>query len=115
MPISASCGVPDAVRDAIKRKDFNAPELPDNDRAIVRFVAAVVAAPTVSDEIFSAVKERLTPREILEIMQVTGFYWSFGRVCTVLEVEVENDHGDAVIDASRRLEGAAQRPFGAGA
>ncbi|MFF3919809.1 carboxymuconolactone decarboxylase family protein [Streptomyces sp. NPDC001852] len=104
VPISASVGVSDAVRDAIKRKDFNAPELPGDDRAIIRFVAAVIAAPTVSDEIFSAAKERLTPREILEIMQVTGFYWSFGRVCTVLDVEVEKDHGDAVIDASRRMQ-----------
>ncbi|MGW2938036.1 carboxymuconolactone decarboxylase family protein [Streptomyces sp. NPDC001156] len=108
VPISASFGVSDAVRDAIKRREFDALELPDDDRAIVRFVAAVVAAPTVSDEIFSAVKERLTPREILEIMQVTGFYWSFGRVCTVLEIEIENDHGDAVIDASGRLQRSAQ-------
>ncbi|MGW5479176.1 carboxymuconolactone decarboxylase family protein [Streptomyces sp. NPDC004008] len=108
VPISASVGVSDAVRDAIERKDFNAPQLPGDDRAIIRFVAAVIAAPTVSDEIFSAVKQRLTPREILEIMQVIGFYWSFGRVCTVLDVEVEKDHGDAVIDASRRMQVPAQ-------
>ncbi|MEU6218634.1 hypothetical protein ABZ845_14100 [Streptomyces sp. NPDC047022] len=108
VPVSASCGVPEAVRDAIERWDFDAPELPDDDRAIVRFMAAVVAAPTVPDEIFSAVEERLTAREILEIMQVTGFYWSFGRVCTVLEVETESDHGDAVIDASLRMQGTAR-------
>ncbi|WP_435220607.1 carboxymuconolactone decarboxylase family protein [Streptomyces sp. Tue6028] len=108
VPMAASLGVSDTVRNAIERKDFNAPELPDDDRAIIRFVASVVAAPTVSDEIFSAVKERFTPREILEIMQVTGFYWSFGRVCTVLGVEVEHDHGDAVIDASQRMQETAQ-------
>jgi len=36
-------------------------------------------------------------------MQVAGFYWSFGRVCTVLEIEVEDDHGTAVVEASLRL------------
>jgi len=30
----------------------------------------------------------LTEREIVEVLQVAGFYWSFGRVCTVLDVEI---------------------------
>ncbi|MGW0949219.1 hypothetical protein ACWD4O_42700 [Streptomyces sp. NPDC002623] len=67
-------------------------------------MAAVVAGPTVPDEVFAPVKERLSPREIVEVMQVTGYYWSFGRVCTVLEIEVEADHGNAVIEVSRRLQ-----------
>jgi alkylhydroperoxidase/carboxymuconolactone decarboxylase family protein YurZ len=36
-----------------------------------------------------------------DVLQVIGFYWSFGRVATVLEVEIEPAHGTAVIAASK--------------
>jgi alkylhydroperoxidase family enzyme len=101
-PISEAAGVDPAVRAAILRRDFAAPELSEHDRAVVGFVAAVVAGPTVPDEIFAAVRRQLSNREIVEALQVTGFYWSFGRVCTVLDVDLEPDHGTAVVDASRR-------------
>lgn len=107
VPISESVGVSATEREAIRRKEFGSPELSEEDRALIGFVAAVVAGPTVPDKIFAPVNERFSPREILEVMQVTGYYWSFGRVCTVLEVEVEADHGNAVIEVSRRLHDAA--------
>ncbi len=100
VPISQSEGVSDAVREAIRRKDFDDPALSAHDRAVVGFVAAVVASPTVPDEVFDAVRTYLTDREVVETLQVTGFYWSFGRTCTVLEVDIEAAHGTAVVEAS---------------
>jgi hypothetical protein len=43
---------------------------------------------------------RLPCPEIVEALQVIGFYWAFGRVATVLQVEIEPDHGTAVVQAS---------------
>jgi alkylhydroperoxidase family enzyme len=103
VPISEAEGVQPGVREAIHRMDFGDPALPEYDRAVTRFVAEVVAHPTVPDDVFAAVREHLTAREILEVLQVTGFYWSFGRVCTVLAVEIEEAHGTAVAAASRRM------------
>jgi hypothetical protein len=37
------------------------------------------------------------------VLQVTGFYWSFGRVRTILDVETEEAHGTAVVTTSRRM------------
>jgi AhpD family alkylhydroperoxidase len=103
-PISEAEGVEPAVGEAVRRRDFDSPALSPDDRAVVRFVAAVVAAPTLPAETLAAVREHLTNREIVEVLQVTGFYWSFGRVCTVLNVELEPAHGTAVVTASRRLQ-----------
>jgi alkylhydroperoxidase family enzyme len=104
VPISEAAGVTEAVRDAIRRKDLTADVLSDADRALVAFVAAVLGQPTVPDDVFQAVRSYLTDRELVEVLQVTGYYWSFGRLCTVLDVEIEPAHGTEVIEVSRRLQ-----------
>jgi alkylhydroperoxidase family enzyme len=96
-----------AVADAVARGQYDDPSLSAYDRAVVEFVAHVVRQPTVPDDVFAEVRRHLSDREILEVLQVTGFYWSFGRVCTVLEIEIEDDHGTAVVEASRLLQGEA--------
>jgi alkylhydroperoxidase family enzyme len=78
--------------------------IPRRDQAIVAFAAAVVAAPLVSDDVFAAVHAVLDARQIVEALQVIGFYWSFGRTATVLQVEIEPAHGTAVVQASQSFE-----------
>jgi alkylhydroperoxidase family enzyme len=61
VPISEAEGVQPDVREAIHCMDFGDPELSPHDRAVVRFVAEVVARPKVGEDVFVAVRERLTP------------------------------------------------------
>ena len=100
VPISQAMGVDPAIRQAIHRQEFGSALLPARDQAIVAFAAAVVNGPFVSDEVFAAAHAVLSAREIVEVLQVIGYYWSFGRVATVLQVEIEPDHGTAVVQAS---------------
>lgn len=100
VPISEAAGVDPAAREAIHREDLGSSLLSAHDRAVVAFAAAVVASPFVSDDVFTAVHAELSARQIVEALQVIGFYWSFGRVATVLRVEIEPDHGIAVVQAS---------------
>jgi alkylhydroperoxidase/carboxymuconolactone decarboxylase family protein YurZ len=100
VPISEAAGVDPAIREAIHRQELDSALLSAHDRAVAAFAAAVVNSPFVSDEVFAAVHAELSAREIVEALQVTGFYWSFGRVATVLQVEIEPDHGTAVVQAS---------------
>ncbi|MGO9036041.1 hypothetical protein [Mycobacterium sp.] len=65
-------------------------------------------SPTVDYNTFAAVRKILSNREIVEVLQVVGFYWSFGRVATVLEVEIEPAHGTAVVAVSEKA--ASQKP-----
>lgn len=103
-PISEAAGVDPAIRAAIAARGFNDSSLSPNDRAVIQFVAHLVERPTVPDQVFDDVRQYLSDREILEVLQVAGFYWSFGRVCTVLDIEVEQDHGTAVVEASKRMQ-----------
>ncbi len=100
VPISEAMGVDPQIREAIHRLDLDAPVLSAHDRAVTKFVAAVVHSPSVEDGTFAAAHEILSSREIVEVLQVIGYYWSFGRVATVLQVEVERAHGIAVVEAS---------------
>lgn len=38
-----------------------------------------------------------------------SYHWSFGRVATVLQVEVERAHGTAVIEAGEKIARGAAR------
>jgi alkylhydroperoxidase family enzyme len=106
VPISQAMGVQPAVREAIHELDFDAPALSPDDKVIVKFTAEVVRNPFIDDPLFAAVREILGNREIVEALQVIGFYWSFGRTATVLEVEIEDAHGTAVISASQQFDSA---------
>ena len=96
VPISQAADVDPAIREAIHRQELDSA----HDRAVVAFAATVVNSPFVSDDVFAAVHAELSAREIVEALQVIGFYWAFGRVATVLQVEIEPDHGTAVVQAS---------------
>ncbi len=53
----------------------------------------MIGGPTVSDELFTALRDVLSEREIVELLQVIGYYWTFGRISTVLEVELTHMYG----------------------
>ncbi len=92
-PMSEAAGVDERTRRLIGGRELDSPELSDSDRALIRFTAEVVRRPTVSDELFDQARRFLTEREIVEVLQVAGYYWSFSRVCTVLEVEITKVYG----------------------
>ncbi|WP_326567803.1 carboxymuconolactone decarboxylase family protein [Amycolatopsis rhabdoformis] len=90
-PIAAREGVTEAERELLARRDFAG--LAGPDRVLVEFTAAVLAGPRVPDELFAAVREFLSEREIVEVLQVCGYYWTFSRIATVLDVPVTEVYG----------------------
>jgi alkylhydroperoxidase family enzyme len=99
VPLSEAAGVDEATRAVLLRREFESVLLPEGDRVTARFVAAVIASPAVSDEIFEPVRSLYSDREIVEIMQVIGFYWSLGRFLAVLDIEIVIPEGTANFDA----------------
>jgi alkylhydroperoxidase family enzyme len=93
-PIALAAGVGARTRQLIRDRQLDSPELSPADRALIRLTAEVVQRPRVSDEIFQQAREFLTDRELVEVLQVTGYYWTFGRISTVLDVEVTKVYGD---------------------
>ena len=66
----------------------------EQDRTIIQFAAEVVARPQVSDALFASARKFLSEREVVELLQVCGYYWMFSRICNVLEVEVTHTYAE---------------------
>jgi alkylhydroperoxidase family enzyme len=92
-PIALAAGVEERTMQLIRDRQLDSPELSPADRALIRLTAEVVQHPHVPDEIFQQTRKFLTDREIVEVLQVTGYYWTFGRISTVLEVELTEVYG----------------------
>jgi alkylhydroperoxidase family enzyme len=93
-PIAEAAGVEERTRQLIREGRLDSPELTPADRALIALTAEVVQRPWVSDAIFQQASRFLTDREVVEVLQVTGYYWTFGRISTVLDVEVTQVYGD---------------------
>jgi alkylhydroperoxidase family enzyme len=87
IPISAAAGIDDPTREAIRARTLDSPVLSAEDRAVAEFTMAVAGGPTVSDELFDTIRAQLPAREIVELLQVLGYYWMLGRISTVLDIE----------------------------
>jgi len=93
-PMARSAGVDERTRQLVRERRLDSPELSEADRALTRFTAEVVKRPRVSDELFAEARRFLSDRELVEVLQVVGYYWSFGRIATVLDVEVTQVYDD---------------------
>ncbi|GAA0519284.1 hypothetical protein Ade02nite_80340 [Paractinoplanes deccanensis] len=92
-PMALAAGVDERTQDLVRAGRFDDPLLTAYDRTLLRFTDTVVAAPTVGDALFAEIRAILTPREIVEVLQVIGYYWTFGRVNTVLQVPLTTVYG----------------------
>jgi len=105
--ISEDAGVVPALRESIWRKQPDETLLNDEaDRALIAFVRDVVDSPTVSLRRLSEVRAHLSARQVVEVMQLVGFYWGLGRLCTVLDLEIDAEDGVASVRAVASLNGA---------
>ncbi|RAH84662.1 hypothetical protein BO86DRAFT_407602 [Aspergillus japonicus CBS 114.51] len=55
------------------------------DLVLLTFVETIIQQPEVGDELWERVKREFSEREIVEIISLQGFYYSFSRLTTVLE------------------------------
>jgi 4-carboxymuconolactone decarboxylase len=98
--IASAVGVPDEQIDAVERGDLDQFDHPE--RAVLELAAAVVAGPRVPDELFERLRGHLDERRIVELLLTVGDYLMLARVMTVLEIELDEPAGSAVIDTSQR-------------
>jgi alkylhydroperoxidase family enzyme len=113
IPISAAAGVDPNLGQSIwnSSRSFwsssvNELQMADRDRALVAFVGAVLRSPQVGDHQLGEVREHLSDREIVEVLQLIGFYWGLGRLCTVLDLEIETATDLTSVNAVANLSGA---------
>ena len=105
VPVSEDAGIDPALREAIWRGEVDEAALSPADARLLRFVTEVVRSPRPEDVSLDAVREHYSDREIVEMLQLIGFYWGLGRLCTVLDLEIEEATDLTSVDAVANLGG----------
>jgi alkylhydroperoxidase family enzyme len=96
-PIARIAGLTDEQIEAAGEPTLDKPCFTYVQKLVLAFADEVGAAPHVSDALFERIKSVLTPREIVELLLVIGWYWTACRLTTALEIEPEHAFGHGVL------------------
>jgi alkylhydroperoxidase family enzyme len=102
VPIALAVGATQEQVDAIERGDLDAESLAPADRAALRFTTEVVRDVRASDGALDAVREHLSPREVVELLLVIGQYMLVARVTETAGIEIDRGMETEVARAARR-------------
>ena len=75
---------------------FDAPQ-----QAAIELAAAVVRGPRISDDLYDCVRQQFSEREVVELLLAIGDYLMLARVMTILELDIDEAVGDAVLRGRR--------------
>jgi 4-carboxymuconolactone decarboxylase len=99
-PIALAVGASREQVTAVDRGALDDRSLGEGERAALRFATEVVRDVRASDEALDAVREHLSPREVVELLLVIGQYMLVARVAETAGIEL--DEPADVLDSSRR-------------
>lgn len=63
----------------------------DLEQAVLRFTDSVVRDVKAPEAVFKGVAERISNRQLVELLMTIGFYMLAGRISENLEIDIEND------------------------
>jgi alkylhydroperoxidase family enzyme len=66
-------------------------------QAAIELAAAVVRGPRISDDLYDCIRAQFSDREIVELLLAIGDYLMLARVMTILELDIDEAVGDAVL------------------
>ena len=89
VPIARSVGASEEQVAAIERDDLEDDSFTGDQRLVLRFATEVLRDVRASDEVFAAVAELLSPREIVELLMVIGQYMMLARVMATTDMELD--------------------------
>ena len=101
VPIALAVGATEEEVGAIERGELEAGCLGPADRAALLFATEVVRDVRASDEALAALREHLSPREVVELLLVIGQYMLVARVAETAGIEID-EGGPAVARAANR-------------
>lgn len=100
---SKTFGVTDAQIAAIKGLVFTEADFNPKEMAAVKFAMAVLSGPQVADDLFKLAQSQLSSRELVEIVELVGYYWMAGRIATVFTLDLDVPKSTEVNDTAQRF------------
>jgi 4-carboxymuconolactone decarboxylase len=96
--IAGTTGVSDAQTAALKRGETPADLFTDRERRAFAFADEVFDTCRAADDTFRAVRELFSPREVVELVLLIGYFRMISGLMTTLDVEVEAPFGVKILD-----------------
>ena len=97
VPIAQAVGMTEAQLAALEAEQVDAGAFDPAQQAVLRFTSALAREPRPDDETFAALREQLSPREIVELLLTVGSYTMLGRLMTALDLDLDGPLGNDVI------------------
>ncbi|RDW64476.1 carboxymuconolactone decarboxylase family protein [Aspergillus mulundensis] len=100
LPLSLKAGVTEKQQAALRasakekyyfidRKCGSEAGFSEKDFILLAFVETIIQQPEVGEQLWKRVKSEFSDREIVEIISLQGFYYSFSRLTTVLRCDFD--------------------------
>src|SRR2546423_3956374 len=96
--IAKAVGASDEQVRAIDDGDVAAGCLDDDQRLVLELTTQIVREARPSDELFDRARERLSPREIVELTIAVGYYMAIARVMQVADIDLDPPQGGTLVD-----------------
>jgi 4-carboxymuconolactone decarboxylase len=94
-------GVSDAHIAALQQEAGAAEPFTAKEQMVLAFVDAVLHTPRLSDPLFEQMRRLFSPREIVELLLIIGWYWTAGRLMTTLDLEPDPALGTQALEMLR--------------
>lgn len=87
---------------AVKRGELEAACFDEDDRLVLRFAEELLVHDGASEATVTAAAERLSAREIVELIIAVGYYRMLAGVMSSVAIDLDEPMGQAVVDSARR-------------
>jgi AhpD family alkylhydroperoxidase len=100
--IARGVGASDEQIAAVKAGDLEGEAFDDDDRLVLRCTDELLRNDAIGEATFASARERLSDREILELILAVGYYRMLAGVMNSVAIDLDAPLGDAVVESAMR-------------
>ena len=101
--IARGVGATDDQIDAVRRGVLHSDAFDDDDRLVLNCAEELLRDDGIRETTFAAVKERLSDREIVELILAVGYYRMLAGLMNSVAIDLDEPLGDDVVRSVSRL------------
>ena len=102
--IARGVGATDEQIDAVRRGVLHSDAFDDDDRLVLNCAEELLRDDGIRETTFAAAKERLSDREIVELILAVGYYRMLAALMNSVAIDLDEPLGDDVVRSVSRLD-----------
>jgi AhpD family alkylhydroperoxidase len=100
--IARGVGATEAQIAAVRQGDLDAEDFDEDDRLVLRCADELLRDDGIRENTFAAARERLSDREIVELIVTVGYYRMLAGLMNSVAIDLDEPLGDAVVESAMR-------------